>query len=747
MSETQKHCWRVLVSREAGDVRPFLNDLFPSGAFEVIEADGDVLRWLTQGRGDLAVLDAVPGPGLADLLGRAVAAGAAPLLLLGPAGAAPGGLPETPLVVAWSPDQAVAGEGQAAFLRAVLDGIADSVVVADGGAVVLSNTAARRALGLDPTGQSVERWLRGHECLLADGATPCPPAERPLARALTGATVDGAELYLRVPGGGGFWASATARPILTPLGAVRGAVVVFRDVSAARQAQAALRQSEERYRNVVEAASQGIVIHQDWRVRYANPASARLFGYDSPRDLIGREWESLVAPEAREALLARGVACLRGERLPPQPTWQGLRQDGTRLWVESTENLIPWEGRSAVAHFLNDVTERHRVEEHALQAQKMEAVGQLAGGVAHDFNNLLTVINGYAELLQRQCRPDDPARRLAQGIIEAGERATGLTRQLLAFSRKQVLEPRVLDLNALVRDAAGMLGRLIGEHIELRTDLEPGVDRVRADPGQLEQVIMNLVVNARDAMPAGGRITIATANVELAGPLTGGRGGRFVALAVNDTGCGMTEEVKARIFEPFFTTKGPGRGTGLGLATVYAIVRANHGHIEVESTPGRGTRFRICLPPTAEAAADHWPPRAALAQAPRGTETVLLVEDDDGVRLVSRHVLQAQGYTVLEAVHGQAAVEICGRHRTPIHLLVTDVVMPQMGGRELAQVLLQYHPEMRVLYLSGYPENGMGPADAREDVGFLQKPFKPAALADKVRRMLDQRLERPGGAA
>jgi PAS domain S-box-containing protein len=716
MAETRARFWRVLVPRGAEAVRQALDDLLPAGSFALVEAEGgDVLAALDPGRVDLAVLAAgAPGRPLVDVLARAADAGGVPVLLL-----------------PW--------QGRADFLQAVLDAVGDAVVAADDGAVVYSNAAARRALGHDPGGVPVDDWLRHHECLLADGVTPCPPAERPLARALRGEAVDGVELFLGHPRGTALWVSASARPLGGAGGAARGAVVVYRDVSAARRAEEVLKQSEERYRSLVEAAAQGIVIHQDWRIRYANPACARLFGYDSPRELAGRDWEALVAPEERAALLARELACLRGERPAVQPAWRGLRRDASRLWVESTENLVPWEGRSAVALFLSDATERQRLEEHVAQGQKMEAVGQLAGGVAHDFNNLLTVINGYAELLLRNLRAEDTARRLVQGILEAGERATALTRHLLAFSRKQVLEPRVLDLNALVRDATGMLGRLIGENVELHTDLDPALLPVRADPGQLEQVVMNLVVNARDAMPGGGRVTVTTANVELTGAGPNGRPGRFVALAVGDTGHGMTEEVKARIFEPFFTTKAAGKGTGLGLATVYAIVRASGGHIEVESAPNRGTRFRVYLPPAPEAEPASWPPRPGLAAAPRGDETVLLVEDDDGVRVISRHVLQAQGYHVLEAIHGQAAVEICDGHPGPIHLLVTDIVMPQMGGRELAQVLLRLHPEMRVLYLSGYPEHAAaagGPEADGDD--FLQKPFKPAALAEKVRHVLDR---------
>jgi PAS domain S-box-containing protein len=387
----------------------------------------------------------------------------------------------------------------------------------------------------------------------------------------------------------------------------------------------------------------------------------------------------------------------------------------------------------------------HENEEELRQSQKMEAVGRLAGGIAHDFNNLLTVINGYSELILHRLGPADPIRAELEAIKQAGARAAALTGQLLAFSRRQALQSRVLDLNAVVANMDSMLRRTIGEDIELRTVLQPELGRVKADPGQIEQVILNLAVNARDAMPHGGRLTIETADVELDETQTRRLltviPGPHVLLAVSDTGCGMDKETQARIFEPFFTTKEKGKGTGLGLSTVYGIVKQSGGSIWVYSEPGRGTTFKIYLP-RVEEPAEAVEPDTAGAPSPGGTETILLVEDEAGVRSLARTALQAYGYTVLEASNGSEALQICERHEGPIHLLVTDVVMPGMSGKELADRLASGRPEIKALYVSGYTDGSIihhGMLDP--SVAFLQKPFSPDALARKAREVLDEKRE------
>ena len=371
----------------------------------------------------------------------------------------------------------------------------------------------------------------------------------------------------------------------------------------------------------------------------------------------------------------------------------------------------------------------------------MEAVGHLAGGVAHDFNNLLMVIMGRADVMLSRLDHAHPMRSAIREITRTARRAADLTHQLLAFSRKQVLKPAVLDLNAVLTNLGEMLRRLIGEDIELITALAPALGHVKADPGQIEQIVMNLVVNARDAMPHGGQLTIETANVELdeayARRHVGVRPGFYVMLALSDTGVGMDPATQARIFEPFFTTKGPRKGTGLGLAMVYGIVKQSEGNIWVYSERGQGTTFKIYLPkvdaPLAGAHADTTP-----ALPPHGKETVLVVEDEEGVRELVRDILEASGYKVLEAAHGAGALEIVERHAGPIHLLVSDVVMPEMSGRDLAQQLAVRCPDTKVLFMSGYTDHAVAHRGVLDpEMEFLQKPFTAATFTGKVRELLD----------
>ena len=423
---------------------------------------------------------------------------------------------------------------------------------------------------------------------------------------------------------------------------------------------------------------------------------------------------------------------------------KSLNEDLERHVAERTSQLV-----AANDGLKKEVDERkqaeealHRSEEQLRQSQKMEAVGKLAGGVAHDFNNLLTAINGHSELAMRRLGDDDPLYRKLEAIKNAGERAASLTRQLLAFSRKQILQPKVLDLNQVVFEMNKMFQPLIGEDIDLFTRLVPDLGKVKADPGQIEQVLMNLTVNARDAMPLGGRLTIETANVYLdeayAKHHATVRPGWYVMLAVSDNGCGMDEATRERIFEPFFTTKEVGKGTGLGLSTVYGIVKQSGGNIWVYTEAGRGTTFKVYLP-CVDRGIEEPESSTDDNKVLEGTETVLLVEDEEVVRDMAREILEESGYRVLEAKHGREALLVAERHRGPIHLMLSDVVMPQMSGRELAEHLTPLRSEMKVLYMSGYTDDAIvhhGVLD--EGMAFIGKPFTPNALARKVRETLNE---------
>ncbi|HET7249435.1 MAG TPA: PAS domain S-box protein [Gemmatimonadales bacterium] len=500
-----------------------------------------------------------------------------------------------------------------------------------------------------------------------------------------------------------------------------------------------LQSSEHNYRQLFEGNPAAMFVYDAETLRFlaVNEAAVRRYGY-TRAEFLGMTLMDMRPPEEAERLrevLAQyrgGTARATGLR--------HQRHDGSLIDVEVTFDDIEFEGRPARLAVVEDVTERHRLEGQLRQAQKMEAVGQLAGGIAHDFNNLLTAIVGYATLLERTLPADATAREEAQEIIGAARRAANLTHQLLAFSRKQVLRPSVVDVNVVIRDIERILHRVIGEHITLRTSLDPALAYVLADPSQLDQVIMNLAVNARDAMPGGGRITIETANVpldsELAQVHPEARPGGYVLLAVSDTGTGLSPEAKAHLFEPFFTTKEVGKGTGLGLATVYGIVRQSGGFIGVDTELGRGTRFRIYLPRAASPASE---PAKTTAPAPtaRGAGTVLVVEDEAGVRHLARDVLRRCGYRVLEASDGAEALRLVEQEGS-IDLLLTDVVMPGMSGAELALKFRALRPEARVLYASGYADDALDshglPA---QGVPYLQKPFEPDDLVRRVRELLE----------
>ena len=525
-------------------------------------------------------------------------------------------------------------------------------------------------------------------------------------------------------------------------------VGVIDDVTERIRAQEALRHSEDRFRRVVESAPEGILVERDLQILYVNPAAMSLFGASSMTELEGRSLLDLISPQDRDTAEERSARVGMHMAVPPlERTY--LRLDRSPLWVEVSAAPIQYDQQIASLVFLRDITQRkqteaekQRLEEQLLQAQKMESLGRLAGGVAHDFNNHLTVITGYCDMLLAQLEHGDEIREEIEEIRGAGEKAAALTQQLLAFSRKQIAERKPVNLNEPVAESRKMLCRLIGEQIEIVCEPDPELGLVSADRAQMNQVLLNLTINARDAMPSGGRITIRTANVELdregAQKHKGVAPGRYVLLSVSDTGTGMSESTLQHVFEPFFTTKGVGVGTGLGLSTVYGIVRQSDGWIEVDSRLGEGSEFRVYLPRVA-AATVNAAPAALPAVAPGGAETVLVVEDQAEVRRLAMRILKINGYNLLEAGSGPEALELCRSFTRPIELLVTDVIMPGMTGKELATRLLKLRPSMKVLYVSGYTADVMnreGVLDA--DVAFLPKPFTPAQLSVKVREVLGQ---------
>jgi PAS domain S-box-containing protein len=508
----------------------------------------------------------------------------------------------------------------------------------------------------------------------------------------------------------------------------------------------ALRASEQRYRELFENAYDMVfTVDLDGRFTSINRAAEAITGYSREEALTMRIDEVLApedAPLVERVRLRPELAAVSRELLHATV----IGRDGSRIPIEVSWRLIVRNGRtSGIEGIARDMTERRRLEEQLRQAQKMEAVGRLAGGIAHDFNNLLMTITGYSELLLERLDAEDALRATAEEIHATATRGVSLTRQLLTFSRNQVLRPAVIELNGVVIEIERMLRRLIGEHIELTTALADGEAPVRADRIQLEQVLMNLVVNARDAMPGGGRLRIATAIVDVppaSAYFPSAPPGTYVQLDVRDSGHGMDAQTQSHIFEPFFTTKETGRGTGLGLSTAYGIVTQSGGFIAVESAPGAGSTFRVLLPRASEPAPRATARRGAFASLPRGSETVLLVEDETGVRELIRDFLARCGYTVLEATEVPEAFALFETHANHLDLLITDVVMPQMNGRVLAERLLERQPGLRVLYMSGYTDDQVLVQGIAGGAGFLQKPFTPDVLARKVREVLDA-PERP----
>ncbi len=523
-----------------------------------------------------------------------------------------------------------------------------------------------------------------------------------------------------------------------------------------------LRAAEDRYRTLVErlpAITYVAELGADGPWHYVSPQIESILGFSAAEWLSDPlNWLKQIHSEDREIALAAEKRFQQTQELfqaeyrmfarDGRVLW--FRDEGVRLQAAASDRALLMQG------VLYDITEHKRLEEQLRHSQKLEAVGQLAGGVAHDFNNLLMVIQAHNERLRDRLAVSDPAsHKDAIEIERAVTRATALTQQLLAFSRRQVLQLKALDLNTVLAEVAKMLGRLIPASIELKILPAASPNRIKADPGQMENVILNLAVNARDAMPQSGRLTIGTRNVELQETLAGSHAqippGKFVVLTVSDTGVGMRSEIQAHIFEPFFTTKKPGKGTGLGLAIVYGVVKQTGGWITVNSELGRGTTFDIYFPQVQEEetnpksnskpkseAEPVFKVKTPPASAARGTETILLVEDQDGIRDLVREFLQKNGYTVLHAVDGNEALQIAAKYQNSIHLLLTDVVMPNLGGRELARRLTQPRPRMKVLFMSGYPDHATWSSELVDDTAaVLQKPFPFDTLARKIRNLLD----------
>lgn len=542
---------------------------------------------------------------------------------------------------------------------------------------------------------------------------------------------------------------------------------VARLEAAYQRLDAAWHDSDERFRRWSEATFEGVAIHEQGQILEANLKLAEIFGYE-PSEFIGKHVAELIAQESRDQVLTKTLS-------ETQESYEavGLRKDGVVFPIEISEKPIPSQGRAVKILVIRDITEqkrakaaykqaviyahelraeinerkraealRNELEQQFRQVQKMEAIGRLAGGVAHDFNNLLTAIMGYTAMAADTLPSDHAAHPDLEGIQKTAQRAANLTRQLLAFARRQIIEPRILNLNDLILNVEKMLRRLISEDIKLTTLLTPDLAPLKADPGQLEQILLNLVVNARDAMPNGGELIIETANVSLDHDYARRHAevtpGEYVLLAVSDTGVGMTEEVKARLFEPFFTTKEVGKGTGLGLATCFGIVKQNGGHICAYSELGVGTTFKIYLPQVEGVATPLVRPEPIdiLAQ---GTETILLAEDEITVRDLAAQSLRQQGYIVLEAADGLEALELAqSQPKKEIHLLLTDMIMPRLGGANLAEQLRAVRPQLKVLFMSGYTDSTIIRYGLpKTGSAFLQKPFSPRRLVQKVREVLD----------
>jgi PAS domain S-box-containing protein len=632
------------------------------------------------------------------------------------------------------------------FQAHLLNTVEQAVIATDlKGIVIFWNQFAEKLYGWTST-EAV-----GHHVLkLTTPEINLELGNKTIARLSSGKSWAG-EFVVQNKAGDNFPAYVSNSPVNDETGKIVGFVGVSVDITERKNAETALRQAEDKYRSLVESSPAIVYLAEPFppfSTIYVSPNISR-FGYSieewfNQPDL----WVSIIHEDDRgEVLIAIEDAIARN--IETDIEYRVRARDGRIHWLhdkgrfisDNQGNKTGWQG------VMVDITKTKDLEEQLRQSQKLESIGLLAGGIAHDFNNMLTAINGYSDLALRRLKPDDSLRRYIEEIKKAGERSAVLTHQLLAFSRQQILQPKVIYLNQVVTETGDMLERLIGEDIQLVTILHPKAGPVNVDPGQIAQVVMNLAVNARDAMPNGGKLTIETANVYLDEQYVNQHGdakaGEYVLLAVSDTGTGIDEATRQHIFEPFYTTKEIGQGTGLGLATVYGIVKQSGGNIWVYSELGIGTTFKVYLPRLTEES-ETAETKGVSADLPSGTETILLVEDEDVVRTLSRQILEMCGYTVLEATNGTEALTVGEKHDGKIDLLMTDVVMPKMGGKELAEIFARRYPQMRVLFTSGYTDDAVirhGVINA--DTNFIQKPFTPNSLAHKVREVLNIKSESP----
>jgi two-component system cell cycle sensor histidine kinase/response regulator CckA len=628
-----------------------------------------------------------------------------------------------------------------ATLRALINAPTDSVLLLDTKGVIL-----------DLNKIAAERLEKSRDELigtLADDALPEDIARR--RRSIISQIFETGREVRFEDERNGIWYDTVVHPIMDKDGEVSRLAIIARDITDRKHAEEALLQSEEKYRTILEEIEDGyfeVDLAGHWT--FINDSMCKIHGYPT-EELLGADYRQFLDEEnGKKMFEAFNQIYATGESRKIFD-YEFVRKDGTKRQVEVSASLKKDLSGKPIGFrgITRDITERKQaaekmesLQEQLRQSQKMEAIGRLAGGIAHDFNNLLTIIKGYTQLSLIELKEDTPLKGNIEQVHRATDRAADLVRQLLAFSRRQILEMKVIDLNAILKSLHNMLRRVIGEDIELVTVLAEDLGRIRTDPGWIEQAIMNLVVNARDAMASGGKLTMETGNVDLDEAYTGGhvvvKPGHYVMLSVSDTGAGMTPEVMERLFEPFFSTKEKDKGTGLGLSTVYGIVKQSGGDIWVYSELGKGATFKIYLPRVDEPL-EELREKVLGDQLLRGRETILLVEDEEDVRKLALRVLERQGYEVLAARDGDEALLICKQHKDPIHLMLTDVVMPRMSGHELAKRSLSLRPEMKVLYMSGYTDHAIVMHGIlMEGVRYFQKPFTVDALAKKVREVLEQ---------